>query len=1066
MNTLLCEKCGATIPLREADTGEEAAPRSDYSCNICSPPDAAKGKKKGCSRFLHILGIAVFALFGFGLQRCSFEKVAEIRQLARVPQTDVQAAVPGEVNLRGKAVALTADQKLLEAPRSKKTCLYYRYLVEREETDSDGDKSWVTVSDDSKFVERFKLRDGTGEIVVRPSRRAAFKVGSSDSWREGDRRYTEYRLDPGDAIFLFGYAESEGAAEAGGGGAMFVGFDKEGDYRPIISEKTELAERKGGATGAIIFCWVGLVMIGIATLLLFSLSGRHRLLVYFWLLCVTVGGVLVYSGVGMMRSDLRAAHEHISRQAESVRGVVAGALKEAGIEWDGEWSTLGDVARMEDLDEAKQARLRRARIDFVAATRRVGVQARKFPYNLLRGTLDLDVLPEVNLPPADEEMLDQLETKFEKAKLSGFAPWIFGLLALLVGGLATLFGFRSVKRKRMSENLATSPTSGVAYGLTEHQGVIDLPEGVDPLSGPLSSQPSVYYDYRVSRKHGHGKNAKWVEVHHEERRCRFLCRDREGTIPVDPEGAKMLTWRKKSKRSGRMRYVEQRLQFGDPLYAIGVTEIDPSTGDSLRLCKSDNKEEPFVLSSFTEEAVVAKLGVRAIGWLTAAFAGVLLAGLLMFASWGAFGPADFLAAAFIGPAYMFALTLVLHYNDLVFLRQRARRDWHNIEVSLKKRHDLVPSMVEAAKAYMAHEGGLMERIASLRGGYGGGAVLTPGAAGQLLEEGNSVGLAFAGLVEDNPDLKASTQTSLVIRELVALEDEIAFMRAGYNNAVAQYNTRIASVPDVIFAKAGGFKPMELLTYDAKLIPMPEIAAETWRRQQAVETAALPAAAGEEDTWTSVPLPLPDPEAPVIDAAAQRVLLYASLLDAVGEPRVKQLEILAARAGQEMADAVAAKVDAVQAVDPWTRLSRARELMPELRGMSMDAYRQFKGMARLLIESDARISIYEFAFEKALGFLVDPVFDVPATPEVRYRSVADEPLPAEIAVLSDYITDPSKHENLGPYDAALGEALHATAAVRGEIYATCYGVAFEGGDETQRVRYVLLQALSDALFIQP
>ena len=425
MNTLLCEKCGATIPLREAHSGEEAAPRSDYSCNICSPPDAAKGKKKGCSRFLHIFGIAVFAMIGFGLQKCSFEKVAEIRQLARVPQTDVQAAVPGEVNLRGEAVVLKADQKLLVAPRSKKKCLYYRYLVEREETDSDGDKTWVTVSDDSKYVDRFKLRDGTGEIVVRPSRRVAFKVGSSDSWRKGNMRYTEFRLDRGDAIFLFGYAEEEGAVEAGGGGGMLVGFDKEGDYRPIISEKTELAERKGGATGAIIACWIGLVMIGIATLLLFSLSGRHRLLVYFWLLCVTIGGVLVYSGVGMMRSDLRAANKHIGRQAESVRGVVAAALKEAGIEWDGQWSTLGDVARMEDLDEAKQARLRRARIDFVAATRRVGAQARKFPYNLLRGTLDLEGLPEVDLPPADEEYLDELETKFEKAKLSGLAPWIF-----------------------------------------------------------------------------------------------------------------------------------------------------------------------------------------------------------------------------------------------------------------------------------------------------------------------------------------------------------------------------------------------------------------------------------------------------------------------------------------------------------------------------------------------------------------------------------------------------------------------------------------------------------------
>ncbi len=190
-----------------------------------------------------------------------------------------------------------------------------------------------------------------------------------------------------------------------------------------------------------------------------------------------------------------------------------------------------------------------------------------------------------------------------------------------------------------------------------------------------------------------------------------------------------------------------------------MAEIDPDTGDSLYLCKPELKDEPFVLSSFTERAVVAKRGIRAISWLTGAFAAVLLAGLMLFASRGAFSPADYLAAALVGPAYLLLLTLILHYNDLVFLRQRARRNWSNIEVSLRKRYDLVPPMIEIAKAYMTHEEGLQTRLATLRGAYGGGAAFTPELAGRLLEEGQLLGGVFMGRIEDNPDLKAAPQTA-------------------------------------------------------------------------------------------------------------------------------------------------------------------------------------------------------------------------------------------------------------------------------------------------------------------
>jgi len=1036
-------------------------PSANHACAACDPPKKAHGKKGVLGIIVHVIALLAFGGIGVGLQKCSFSKVAEIRQLARVPKTDVQAAVPGEINLSGSAVQVGPGD-VIKAPDTKHECLFYRYLVEREERDSDGDTRWVTETDRSSYVPRFILRDKTGDISIRPSDRAKFNVPSSHKRKSGNRRYTEFRLDPSDQTFIFGYAEPDVTDTSGK--TLFVGFDRPGDYQPLISEKTELKERTGRVTSSIIACWGGLVLIGATMVVLFSLTGRHRLLVYFWVLSMAIGAVLVFLGIAMMRSDLKIAHEHILRQDKTVNGVVTAALKDK-ITWDGDWLSLGDFAQQPELEKEEVERLRRVRIDLAAGSRRVSEQAEKFPYSLIAGTLDLEGLPEVPLPDADEAQLLELESSFQKAKLSGWATWLWGIGGLAGTFLATWFGFRSVKLKRMTEALPTSPTKGVAYGLTELKGVIDLPEGIDPMQGPVSNKPCVTFKYTIEERRGHGKKARWVQIHNEDRRCAFVCRDAEGTFPIDPDGADIMSWRKDSRREGRLRYNETRLQFGDPLYAIGTADIDPDTGDSLYMRKPDPKDEPFVLSSFTEKAVIAKRGIRAIAWMTLAFGSVLLAGLMLFASRGAFSPSDYLAAAMVGPAYLCVLTFILHYNDLVFLRQRARRNWSNIEVSLRKRYDLIPSMIQIAKAYMQHETDVHTGLAKLRESYGGGAAINPNMASEMLQEGHMLGGAIMGLVENYPELQAQTQTAIVIRQMVALEDEIAFMRAGYNDAVTQYNTRIAKFPDSILAKIGKFLPMDLLEYDAEVVPMPVIAQETWRRKQVADEAkAEPEPDGQsEDSWPATPLPVPDPEAPVADATAERVFLYATLLDEVGDMRTKQLDLIRKEEGEIVAQAVEAQVESVQKIDPWARLSAARAAMPSLRVMTADAYLHFKGVARLLIEADDRINTYEYAFEKAIAYLIDPVFTPPEEPEIRHTS--RETLKWQLDLLKDHISDPAQEQNLGIFDDAVEKIYHATAAVRSELYLECHE-SFAGPDrKPDSMQYVLLQALADGLFLK-
>ena len=1068
MDTNICRKCGATIPLRTVD-GDTVQPNTDHTCASCDPPKGAHGGKGITGIIKHLLLIGVLGWVGFGFQKCSFDKVAEIRQMARVPETEVRAVVPGETKLTGTAIQYKAGGGLLVSPDTKTRCIYYRYHVERRETDSDGDSKWVTVRDDKEF-KNFLLKDETGEILIKPNRGVDFNIPESHTRRRGDMRYTEYRLDPGDQAFVFGYAEASSGADKTNAGDLLIAFNEVGDYIPLISEASELEERVGRVSGSIFLCWAGLVFIGAATVVVFSMTGQHRLIIYFWVLSAALGVVLVYLGVAMMRSDIMKAHEHIVRQDETVRKVIKDALAEKNVTWDGEWGTLGRIGTKIELTEEQTERLRRVRIDLAAGVKRVRDQAKSFPYSFAAATMELPSLPELDLPYEDQTMMEELEAEFQPAKLTGWSTWLWGLLGLVGAYGATWFGLRSVKLKRMTEALATSPSAGVAFGLTELKGIVDLPDGIDPLSAPLSHAPCVTYNYKILEKRGSGKKAKWVTIHDEDTRCDFLCRDSEGTFPINPDGAEIMTWRKKRHRQGRRKHIETRLQFGDPLYAIGMADIDPDTGDSLYMRKPDKKDEPFLLSSFTEKAVVSKRGVRAVAWVTGAFGFALLAGLMLFASQGAFSPADYLLAALIGPAYLFILTIVLHYNDLIFLRQRARRNWANIEVSLKKRFDLMPSLVKVAKGFMEHEKEVQTAVTSLRQNYGGGVALNPEFADNFLSEGQQLGGLFMGLVEKYPDIKADTQTALVTRQLIALEDEIAFMRVGYNDAVTQYNTRISVFPDSLLANIGKLQPMDLLTYEAKVVPIPEITQETWRRQQAHEAAQAEAqqaeaegeAGGEPDTWSAATLPMPDPQAPIVEARSQRAFLLATLLDKDPELRAQQIALIQSREGDAVVQEVNHQLPAVEDHDAWARLSGARQVMPELRSMSAQDYLQFKGTAALVIEMDDRVDTYEYAFRKALSFLVDPVFIPFEIPEIRYSERAL--LEDSIAQLKAHLASPANEANLGEFHAAMDDVFHAPAELRKEVYSECHQAFVNAGGEANTARFVLIQALADGLFL--
>jgi len=158
-----------------------------------------------------------------------------------------------------------------------------------------------------------------------------------------------------------------------------------------------------------------------------------------------------------------------------------------------------------------------------------------------------------------------------------------------------------------------------------------------------------------------------------------------------------------------------------------------------------------------------------------------------------------------------AVGTVYMYNRLVALRARVNNGWSQIDVQLKRRHDLIPNLVETVKGYAAHEKDLFENIAVVRTqAMGASGVRDQAKAESQLSTGLRQLLAVA---ENYPDLKASANFLSLQEELSGTESKIAYARQFYNDQVMKLNTAIGSFPSSLIARAFHFTPREFFNIE-------------------------------------------------------------------------------------------------------------------------------------------------------------------------------------------------------------------------------------------------------------
>jgi LemA protein len=176
----------------------------------------------------------------------------------------------------------------------------------------------------------------------------------------------------------------------------------------------------------------------------------------------------------------------------------------------------------------------------------------------------------------------------------------------------------------------------------------------------------------------------------------------------------------------------------------------------------------------------------------------------------------------LGIVVLLALLVVALYNGLVQRRLRVDEAWSQIDVQLKRRHDLIPNLVNAVRGYMEFEEETLTKVTQARADAVAAGARGP--ADQADAENALTGTlrSLFAVMENYPDLKASQNVLSLQEELSTTENQISFSRQHYNASVRDYNTAIATVPAVFIAGMFGFSKRDFFEVEDEARAAPQV----------------------------------------------------------------------------------------------------------------------------------------------------------------------------------------------------------------------------------------------------
>ncbi|WP_372965828.1 LemA family protein [Marinobacter sp.] len=694
-------------------------------------------------------------------------ELAQARQIQRLPVTPLSILAQGPYLVTGQ---VSDRLGTYTAPYSKTQAVYVRYLKQQEYRDTDGDRKLRTI-DSGHLGGKFQLQDESGSVVVNPgSEPEDIDWGLSRTWHDqtDDYVYSEWALKPTETATIIGQFDPDhqelkfGQLEAFSLPSVISTFD------PSSNTSEEYSD-----SGAHISLATGLLAMGLALGLI--LLKIHRLWVYALTMTVAVSGTLSLVGVSRMTQEWSAIATLYEGRYQKLADSEAPTL------------ALADVAVLNHLIHQSTNGW--------------------FDRWMFRQQLE-NRLP---LPELNEEtqlLVQQALARHHPTKHTLSAIGIFlAIGSLILAAFLMHKAIRSIKLKRLIEAVPTSNTKGLSFGLAELSGKVESDDQHPPLHAPLTNKKCVAYHYKIEESKGSGKDDKWRTIESHSEHVPFRLNSHQGGILVYPEGATFEYSGHHKSREGNQRHTVKYLEPGADIYCLGFAGLDQQQPDRLSIQHEPGL--PFMINASDEAEIVLHKGAWGFAGIAASLGLFLFTATSFLIADGRFSPDNLLISALVVPLVLCVYTTILHYNDLVFLKNRVSRARANIDTILQQRHDLWPMLEDAVKVSMAHEKELLTTIATLRAAPPVTLESTH-KVGQTIRQEQSATQSLKAKLERYPDLK-NHQVVLQFMELMTnTENYLSLLRDSYTDSACIYNTRIQTLPDLVLAWLFKFRPAPTL----------------------------------------------------------------------------------------------------------------------------------------------------------------------------------------------------------------------------------------------------------------
>jgi hypothetical protein len=422
--------------------------------------------------------------------------------------------------------------------------------------------------------------------------------------------------------------------------------------------------------------------------------------------------------------------------------------------------------------------------------------------------------------------------------------------------LAFLFWWRAVILfKRTVEDVPTSKVKGVFYGLNEVKGSV---KSDAPLQTYLTERPSVWYEWSISEhwkktesyrdKDGNRKTrtkSGWRTVDSGGSYQSFFLKDDTGELLIEPEGAKVDAPSTLSRSCSptdplyygkgpdgaianstyRRRFSERSLTPDDDLYVLGPAKLREDVAQPM--IAQSKEARYYFISTKSEAQIIRSKSIWAFFIMLFSFVAALTVPVVAITGETGMEPLEVLrenpgwvvlsGAVFLAVAGLFYLSLL--YNGLIRVRNRLTHALGLIEIQLKRRHDLIPRLLECVKGISKYEREVQELVATVRSSAASGTGREAGEIGEEMSQGAGLVGGLFALSEKYPNLSADQNYASFMKELVDTEDRIALARAFYNDSLLALQDRLLTFPDILIAKWFRFKAGRKLD----LLPEPEMA---------------------------------------------------------------------------------------------------------------------------------------------------------------------------------------------------------------------------------------------------